>query len=894
MTAESALPGEGFWTPLTDRYQLEREIGSGGMATVWLAQDIKHRRRVAIKVLHPELSVVLGPDRFLKEIELTAGLQHPHILPLFDSGSSGGQLFYVMPYVEGETLRTRLERETQLPIPDAVRIVTEVASALDYAHRHGVIHRDIKPENILVHDGRALVADFGIALAVEHAGGKRMTQTGLSLGTPQYMSPEQATGEREITARSDVYSLGAVTYEMLAGEPPFTGPSAQAIVAKVVTATPEPLIKRRPTVPPEIDDAVLTALQKLPADRFATAAEFASALEGEGLTRHPTRGVRRNGGLKHDATLWRRVALVSAAAAVALAAIASWSWLRRGVGARAPVQLSFVSPPEAPLSPIGRTFPVSISPDGSFLAYVGWPGMSADSRALYVRRMSDGVVTKLPGTELADSPFFSPDGRWLAFHRGGVIYKVPLSGGAPIKLADSAFQGGAWSSDGRVVYTSSGYHLRAAPSGGGASVALLPADTVNQRGPWLVSPLPDGKGILFRSCTTMSPESCTLHVLRADGGVKHLGISAIRGWYLPTGQLAYAQANGAIVGVPFDLGKLEARGDPVPLLDPVALTRDDGPQLTFSASGTLAYVTGNYGEVGVIVEATDEKVGRQVTSRNAIYRRLRVSPDGQQIAFQVGTGGGLGQLWIMGLRSGGLRRLVDARYMRDLAWSPNGDRLAVIAGPGAGHRYVGNLFIIAADGSDTLRAVAGMPPAAELEDVDWSADGRWLVVTDEAAGREGVYLVPADGSGQPRLLIPTSPQEPGVAVSPDGRWLAYVSNEGGQDDIFVRPFLRNGVGEAITTRGGDSPVWRRDGRALYYTQRDSLHVAELSFAPAPFIRTDKLLASLSSALQACRCYDALPDGKGLLVVRRTFTSAPVTIVLNWFEDVKKRMRAAGQ
>jgi len=226
---------------LGGRYSIERELGAGGMATVYLAEDLKHHRKVAIKALHAELSAILGPERFLKEIELTANLQHPHILPLFDSGSADGLLFYVMPYVDGETLRGRLERERQLPIASALRIATEVADALEYAHKRGVIHRDIKPENILLHDGRALVADFGIALAVEQAGGQRMTQTGLSLGTPQYMSPEQAMGERHIDARTDIYALGAVTYEMLVGEPPFTGPTAQAIVARVTTELPKSL-----------------------------------------------------------------------------------------------------------------------------------------------------------------------------------------------------------------------------------------------------------------------------------------------------------------------------------------------------------------------------------------------------------------------------------------------------------------------------------------------------------------------------------------------------------------------------------------------------------------------------------------------------------------------------
>ena len=282
---------------LADRYRLERELGAGGMATVYLAEDLRHGRMVAVKVLRPELAAVIGAERFLAEIRTTAKLQHPHILPLFDSGSAEGSLFYVMPYVEGESLRDRLRREKQLPIPDAVRIAGEIASALDYAHRHGVIHRDIKPENILLHDGTALVADFGIALAASTAGSERMTETGMSVGTPQYMSPEQAMGEREITARSDIYALGAVAYEMLTGEPPFSGATAQAIVARVLTEEPKSIVVQRRSVPPHVEDAVFTALEKLPADRFGTGAEFMAALAAPSAVRRGvmTERARRRG-----------------------------------------------------------------------------------------------------------------------------------------------------------------------------------------------------------------------------------------------------------------------------------------------------------------------------------------------------------------------------------------------------------------------------------------------------------------------------------------------------------------------------------------------------------------------------------------------------------------------
>jgi hypothetical protein len=267
---------------LSDRYRIERELGAGGMATVYLAEDLKHNRKVAVKVLKPELAVAIGAERFLAEIKTTANLQHPHILALHDSGEVNGTVFYVMPYVDGESLRDRLDREKQLPVDDALRIAGEVADALQYAHEHGVIHRDIKPENILLQRGHAVVADFGIALAAAKTGGARMTETGMSLGTPTYMSPEQAMGSREVDARTDIYSLGCVLYEMLAGEPPFVGPTAQSIVARVITETPKSLRAQRHTVPHHIDDVVQMALEKLAADRFASAALFADALRDVG------------------------------------------------------------------------------------------------------------------------------------------------------------------------------------------------------------------------------------------------------------------------------------------------------------------------------------------------------------------------------------------------------------------------------------------------------------------------------------------------------------------------------------------------------------------------------------------------------------------------------------
>ena len=261
---------------LAGRYDLERELGQGGMAVVFLARDLRHDRKVALKVLRPDLSAAIGAERFLREIKMAAGLTHPHILPVYDSGEAGGLLFYVMPNMEGRSLRERLERERQLPLPEALTITREVASALDYAHRHQVVHRDIKPENILLHEGSAMVADFGIGKALSSADAS-LTQTGMVVGTPTYMSPEQASGAPDVDGRGDLYSLACVLFEMLTGEPPFTGATAQAIIAKRFIS-PIPKVRVTRDVPEAVDDALTRALARTPVDRFTTAAQFVDAL----------------------------------------------------------------------------------------------------------------------------------------------------------------------------------------------------------------------------------------------------------------------------------------------------------------------------------------------------------------------------------------------------------------------------------------------------------------------------------------------------------------------------------------------------------------------------------------------------------------------------------------
>ncbi|MBI2072812.1 MAG: serine/threonine-protein kinase, partial [Gemmatimonadetes bacterium] len=431
---------------LADRYRIERELGAGGMATVYLAQDLRHRRQVAIKVLKPELAAVLGSERFLREIEIAAKLTHSHILPLHDSGEAGGLLYYVMPHLAGQSLRDRLNRERHLPIEDALAIATRVADALDYAHRHGVIHRDIKPENILLHEGQPMLSDFGIALAVAAAAGDRLTETGISLGTPQYMAPEQATGERQLDGRTDIYSLAAVLYELLAGEPPHRAPTVQATIVKVLTEEPDRLSAHRGTVPPHVEAAIHKALQKLPADRFHTAAEFAAA-----LTHPPAPGPQQPAA---PSTVRRR-SLV-AAFGLALGALAAGAILGRMFWRAEPPSTSPVRVHRLTEFTGVERFP-ALSPDGRSVAFAA----EVDGkRQLWVRLVAGGPalqITRDPADHLY--PRWSRDSGSLIYftppaegEEVGSLWEISALGGAARRLASSLSGADMSSADDRMAF----------------------------------------------------------------------------------------------------------------------------------------------------------------------------------------------------------------------------------------------------------------------------------------------------------------------------------------------------------------------------------------------------------------------------------------------------------
>ncbi len=420
---------------LAGRYVIERELGTGGMATVYLAHDVKHDRPVALKVLRPDLAAVIGAQRFLAEIKVTANLQHPHIVTLIDSGESDGTLWYVLPYIRGESLRDRLNRERQLGVDDTLTMARQIASALDYAHAQGVIHRDIKPENILLHEGEAMLADFGIALAVTQAGGNRLTETGLSLGTPQYMSPEQATADRVLDARSDVYSLGAVVYEMLAGEPPHTGATAHAVIAKLLTERPVSLRVLRSTLPPDMDAAVSRALEKVAADRFPTAGEFARALES-------SRGTAPVMGMDARPSRARtRALVVGVPLGLVLLAVVGWLAFRGRARASAPPSFNL----RTQVTFTGNATRPALSADGTEIAYVVHECTTSGCHDAIEIQDVDGAAKRrlVDSVSTVEYINWSPDRRFLIFAgplgNGYASFLVPTLGGPPRMLGASPY-----------------------------------------------------------------------------------------------------------------------------------------------------------------------------------------------------------------------------------------------------------------------------------------------------------------------------------------------------------------------------------------------------------------------------------------------------------------------
>lgn len=849
---------------LADRFRIDRELGRGGMATVFLAQDLRQERPVALKVIHAQLAATLGFDRFLREIKLTAQLRHPHILPLFDSGEAAGLLWYTMPYVEGETLRQRLMRETRLPLQDALRITVNVLSALTYAHERGIVHRDIKPENILLEGGEAVLADFGIAQAVTAAGTERLTGMGLALGTPAYMSPEQAAGQEQIDRRSDLYALGCVLYEMLSGAPPFRAATAQALIAKHMTEPPPPLQLPHGVVPTRITEALDKAMAKIPADRFGTAAAFADALGTGQETR-----VRRPGR--------RRIALGSLAT-VAVLGLAFYA------GRRIPAQPATGG---AVASGLNRklsqlTFGEGIeewpawSPDGSRLAYVA----EVDGiRQLFVRTVATGKerrLTREPNDDI--QPAWSPDGKRLAFVRartsggkleptdingwyqdGGDIWTIDVASGRETRLVEDAFNPAYSPKGGRLAFDAAwagGRRIWIADSSGRnpRQVTSDSSEAVVHAGPrWS----PDGSRLVFRRVEKITSDiaavdlaSQTLTRVTNDNipdmdpvwaaDARHIYFSSLRGGGLnlwrtgvgtggptsPPEQLTTGAGDDvqptvapdgskvafAVRGSNSDLWRLPvdpATGRPTGQPEPMVRTTRVESRGAWSPDGrTIAFNSDRLGEMNIWLRGVADSAERQLTQGPGGDYQPNWSPDGKSIVF-FSARAGAADIWAVQTSDGHLTRLTDDPATdTNPFYSPDGKRIAFLSDRGERSE----LWVMNAEGSGQRRL---SPVVAGGHFLRWTPDGRGIVFRSESGTQIQIFRMGVEDGSLTRL--PDVASGAHMSFSPDQSRILDVQ---GHKALWVYPVDGSSPQQAFAFDDPDVridyPTWSPDGKWILF------------------------------------------------------------------------------
>jgi Tol biopolymer transport system component/tRNA A-37 threonylcarbamoyl transferase component Bud32 len=873
---------------LEGRYVIERHIGEGGMAAVYLARDIRHRRRVALKVLKPDLGAVVGSERFLSEIQVTANLQHPNLLPLFDSGAVDNLLFYVMPYVEGESLRARLQREKQLPVDEAVRLASAIAGALHYAHRHGVIHRDLKPENILLHEDQPLVADFGIALALSNAGGSRITQTGLSLGTPQYMSPEQATGDRTIDGRTDIYSLGAVMYEMLTGEPPHTGPTSQAVIARVITDQPRPIRASRPNVPEHVEAAVAQALEKLPADRFATAKELGEALTGARVVTRTT-AVASQARHRSNALLF----IVSGVAVAALAGVAVLATRRPPAPPRLPLAQFDLSLPDSLRLGLGGggTF-LQISQDGSTIVIGGREGAQGTT-GLYIRRLDDLSLQRIRGTDSARSPVLSPDGSEIIFGTSNasgtapMLKRVPTGGGtARTVVSDVSPQGQvSWIDANRIVFTRPDGLWMMSVDGGTPTRLAVPDTSRRHRRYGYPDVLPGGSAALITVWRgRVGIDSAFVGIMSIPGGqVTELGIRGAYPRYSGTGHILYASTEGMLFAVPFDAGTLRVNGEPFMILDGIRAATSGAATYAVARNGTLVYVPGEVQAGGMPIQIVDRSGNsRQILPQRGFFSYPRVSPDGRRIALTMGSQPTSPptnpDIWIADTASKGMMRLTTDSVSARATWLGN-DRIAYTRGPPDSAVRVRQLFAQGEPGLVRTPAMVGDFAAA-------SPHGYAAFRTAPLDAARDIWLVHMDSLDRPRPFLTAPYAEHSPAFSPGGKFIAYVTDKTGRTEVYVQP-VTGGAEVQVSVNGGIEPVWSKDNTELFY--RSPTHVMTATItegSPLTVTRRDSLFRDRGSFVRSSLIsnYDVFPGSQYFVLFGVPQLTAPaeqVIVRMNW-------------
>jgi serine/threonine-protein kinase len=877
-------------------YEIGSPIGRGGMGEVYRARDTRLNRDVAIKVLPDAFAA--DPDRlarFEREAQLLAALNHPRIATIYGLEEKAGVSALAMELVEGPTLAERLV-SGPIEVPETLALARDIAEALEYAHERGIVHRDLKPANVkLTSEGSVKILDFGLAKALDvTTSGTNLansptvsmggTQAGVLLGTAAYMSPEQARGQ-PVDRRTDIWSFGCVVYEMLSGCQPFPGATLTDVLAAIVAREPD--WDRLPAdLSPRVGNLLRRCLRKDARDRLRDIGD--ARIEIDDIQLAPNTPATSTPKRSRPPIAWLAPALTG----LVMGGLAVWAVLGSGRGTTLPqgglTRLHAELPDKTTLS-LGRGSAVALSPDGSTLVFVA---VGSSQPQLFTRALDRFNSTPLPGTEGATNPFFSPDGKWVGFFAGGRLKKVALSGGQPVTVCDAPnARGQAWAVDDFIYFTptsGSGVWRVAATGGTPEEITKRQKGEFSHRWPQV---LPDGKTILFTVWNDTGFEAAQVVAQSLATGERRTvvtGGSYAR--YLPgdktnAGYLVYARASG-LLAAPFDTTSLQVTASPVPILDGVVTNLSGGAHFAFSSSGSLAYVAGGLSESTRVIALVDRSgTARTLTTIRGMSLYYQVSPDGKRLV-RSNPAGPNRDIWIHDLERDTATRLTDGDNSSRPIWTPDGKYVAFSAGlPDA------NIFWKAADGTGNEERLTTSPHTQFAG--SFSPDGKLLVYIEyHPTSAPDIWMVSLEGDRTPRKFLQTPYVENEVALSPDGRWLAYQSNESGRFEIYVQPFPSGGRKLQISTDGGSTPQWSRNGREILYRNQSrmmavAVRPGQASTASAVELVADKPLALFEGGYEPV--FSLTPDDRFVMIRNLTEEVRPtaVQVVLGWVDELKR-------
>jgi Tol biopolymer transport system component len=885
-------------------YEIQSELGAGGMGEVYRARDTRLDRQVAVKVLAAHLSA--SPElkqRLEREARAISSLNHPHICHLYDIGSQDGTDYLVMELLEGETVAEKIRRGA-LPLNEVLKIGAEVSDALEFAHRAGIVHRDLKPANIMLTKSGAKLMDFGLAkpfgMNAPVSGSApsftaAATLTGLSpasplttagsiVGTIQYMSPEQIEG-KEADARSDIFALGAVLYEMAAGKRAFEGKSQISVASSILEKDPEPISAAKPMTPPAFEHVVKTCLQKNPEERFQNAHDIKLELRWIGEERPSPSTAALPAASRHprERAAWAAaVFMAMVAGAVAGIFIARPTQPMRAIR-------TVMTPPE------GNSFlltgdlagPPVLSPDG---AYVAFSASAPDGKVMLWVRPTDKLEARsLPGTEGVIFPFWSPDSRSLGFFAAGKLKTIDLNGGSPLVICDAPQgRGGAWGPNGVILLaTDTQAPIKRVNINGGAPVPVTTIDSArhtSHRWPFF---LPDGKHFLYVAVNhdSVLAENDAVYFASLDGSENRPLFRSLSNAVYAGGFVLYARAS-QLMAQKFDPASGKLSGDAQVIANGVANDLSTWHMDT-SASGDGLLVMGSGGTADwqlVWVDRTGKRIG-VVVDKLSNLQLARLSPAGDRIALQIDTGAN--DIWVFDVARGVRTRLTFGPVTNYYpVWSPDGKWIAYSSDRNGKH----GLYRKPSDGSGAeevlLEGDQVMIPG------DWSRDGKYLLYSrgTSFANDAEIWALPFEGDHKPIPIVRRGVRSFADAgrLSPDGRWLAYSSNESGQPEVYVVPF-HGGAGKwQVSQNGGDRPMWGKDGKSLYYANPSYSIFAVPAKQLNNTLQFGTAEALLSNTSSQVFFYDVSPDDKKILLsVISQQVNQSITVVTNWAEEFKK-------